>query len=145
MEAAFVNYRQEGLNTTIMMFDMDNFKVINDEYGHEFGDYTLVQTVYSIQKNIRSTDRLIRWGGDEFVGIFYNLTEDSIAVLGQKILDDVMAMRLEKDNVMITPAISIGFSYFKDSDYSYEDALGRADLAMYKSKKQGKSTFNLYK
>ncbi len=77
MEAAFVNYRQEGLNTTIMMFDMDNFKVIND--------------------------------------------------------------------VMITPAISIGFSYFKDSDYSYEDALGRADLAMYKSKKQGKSTFNLYK
>ena len=64
----FKEYKLTGNNPAIMMFDIDNFKYINDKYGHKVGDSTLVEIIKIINNLIRSSDQLIRWGGDEFIG-----------------------------------------------------------------------------
>ncbi|MDR7855221.1 diguanylate cyclase [Tissierella sp.] len=143
LSAFFKQYRIEGENPAIMLFDIDDFKHINDNYGHEVGDIVLIEIVRIVNHIIRSSDQLIRWGGDEFVGIFPGLREEHILEFGEKLLGGISSLRIPIGNETISITISIGFSYFKDTDNNYKDALKRSDAAMYKSKQQGKDTVNI--
>ena len=126
-----------------MMFDIDNFKDVNDKYGHEIGDLVLVEVVRSINHTIRTSDQFIRWGGDEFVGIFPDLKEEEVLSFGVKLLDRISSLEIPVENEVISVTISVGFSFFKDSDSDYNDVLKRVDDAMYKSKLQGKNKVNI--
>lgn len=136
-------YRSTGEKPAIMMIDIDDFKDINDKYGHEVGDTVLIEIVRTINYIIRSSDQLIRWGGDEFVGILPGLREEHIMEFGEKLLAGISSLQIPVGNEIISITISIGFSYFKDSDNDYNDVLKRADDAMYKSKRQGKNRMNI--
>ena len=125
------------------MFDIDNFKDVNDKYGHEIGDLVLVEVVRSINHTIRTSDQFIRWGGDEFVGIFPDLKEEEVLSVGVKLLDAISSLEIPVENEVISVTISVGFSFFKDSDSDYNDVLKRVDDAMYKSKLQGKNKVNI--
>lgn len=135
----YKEYLSEDEKAAIMMFDIDNFKDINDNYGHKVGDTVLVEMVKRINNVIRSSDQLIRWGGDEFVGILPGLKEEHMMELGKKILDEVTSLEIPVENGTIRTTISIGFSYFRDTDSDYNDVLKRIDDAMYESKKKGKN------
>lgn len=137
------NYKVTGEKSAVMMFDIDGFKNINDKYGHKVGDLVLVEIVNAINNIIRSSDKLIRWGGDEFVGILPGLREENVIQFGEKFLDQISSLDIIAENQIIKVTISIGFSYFKDSDVDYNDVLKRADDAMYKSKNQGKNRVNI--
>lgn len=139
----FKNYLKNGENPAIMMFDIDDFKVINDKYGHEVGDNALKEIVDVVNQNIRSSDQVIRWGGDEFVGILPGLRREHIMEFGSKLLDGISSINIQTENETINLTISIGFSYFKEVDKDYSDVLKRADNAMYKSKEEGKNTVNI--
>lgn len=139
----FKEYKLTGNNPAIMMFDIDNFKYVNDKYGHKVGDSTLVEIIKIINNLIRSSDQLIRWGGDEFIGIFPGLREDHIIEFGEKLLGGISALEIPVENNIISITISIGFSYFKDTDNDFNDVLKRVDDAMYKSKEQGKNRVNI--
>lgn len=143
LNAFFKQYRLTGEKPAIMMFDIDDFKLINDKYGHKAGDIVLIEIVNEINHIIRSSDELFRWGGDEFVGIFPGLREEHIMEFGQKLLDGISSLEIPVENVTISTTISIGFSYFIDTDNDYNDVLKRADDAMYKSKEQGKNKVNI--
>lgn len=132
-----------GEKSAIMMLDIDDFKDINDKYGHEVGDIVLIEIVRIINHIIRSSDQLIRWGGDEFVGIFPGLREEHLIEFGEKLLEGISSLEIPVGNDIISITISIGFSYFKDTDKDYNDVLKRADDAMYKSKEQGKNRVNV--
>nr|WP_300003588.1 sensor domain-containing diguanylate cyclase [Tissierella sp.] len=139
----FKEYKSNCSSPAIMMFDIDNFKNINDQYGHHSGDRVLIEVVKNINHLIRSSDYLIRWGGDEFVGIFLGLKEEHAIEYGQKILDSISALDIKlEENIIINITVSIGFSYFKDIDNDYNHVLKRADEAMYKSKQEGKNKVN---
>ncbi len=143
------NYLQEAFRVfqldepkhsiAVMLFDIDNFKNINDCYGHSEGDRILKEIVPAVYKSIRSSDELFRWGGDEFVGVFRVANEESTVCIMEKILEAVSSLRLKTSNGAnsLSITISIGVSHFKDDDTDYSDALNRADKAMYLSKADG--------
>jgi len=139
----FKHYRLTGEKSAIMIFDVDDFKGINDKYGHKVGDIVLIKIVKTINNIIRSSDQLIRWGGDEFVGIFPGLKEENMLEFGEKLLAAISSLEIPVGNGNISINNSIGFSCFKDTDDDYNDVLKRADDAMYKSKKQGKNRVNI--
>lgn len=143
LNSLFKQYKLTGEKPAIMMFDIDDFKNVNDKYGHKAGDIVLIEIVQIINRIIRSSDQLIRWGGDEFVGIFPGLREEHIIEFGQKILSGVSSLEILVGNETIGITISIGFSYFKETDNDFNDVLKRIDDAMYKSKEQGKDKVNI--
>lgn len=140
---AFNEFKSTGYNSGIMMFDIDHFKVINDTYGHSVGDMVLVEVVKTIYTVLRNSDRLIRWGGDEFVIIFSGLQKINARGYAQSIQALMSAMKIPVEGKEITPTLSIGFSYFKETDSEFKDALKRADQAMYKSKANGRNQISL--
>lgn len=121
----------------IMLFDIDDFKSINDRYGHCIGDLVLKEFVLDVYKTIRNSDELFRWGGDEFVGVFYGINKENVIGLAEKILEALSSLKLEADSELIKLSISIGVSHFQDGDKSFIEALKRADQAMYQSKAEG--------
>ena len=143
LSSLFQKYRSTGENPAIMMFDVDDFKEINDKYGHDVGDNMLVEIVSVINMMIRSSDELIRWGGDEFIGTFPGLKEEYVLEFGKKIFERVSMIQIPVDDEVISVTISMGFTFFKDSDIDYSDALKRADKAMYQSKEGGGNKVSL--
>lgn len=139
----FKQYKLTGDKPAIMMLDIDDFKQINDKYGHNVGDVVLKDIVCTINHIIRSSDQLIRWGGDEFVGIFPGLREEHIAEFSQKILDGISSLEIPAGREIIKTSISIGFSYFNETDTDYNDVIKKADAALYKSKAEGKNKVNI--
>ncbi len=126
-----------------MMFDIDDFKQVNDKYGHASGDIVLKEMVRIISGNIRGSDQLIRWGGDEFLGVFIGFKEDNLMEFGQSILEEISSTEIRVVGATINVSISIGFSYFKKEDCTYSEVVKRADTAMYKSKESGKNNVTL--
>lgn len=143
LNKALAEFKKNGTNPAIMMFDIDNFKYINDTFGHDVGDHTLKEVITTIYKNIRNTDKLVRWGGDEFVGICYGLNRENVLAFGEKLRSSVQSMKILSGETQINATISIGFSYFNESDENISDVIKRVDMAMYKSKEEGRNTVNL--
>lgn len=140
---SFYEFRKKGTNPALMLFDIDNFKHINDNFGHDVGDQILKEIVNTVNKNIRSTDKLIRWGGDEFICICHGLDKENVLSFGEKMLSSVELMKISSGHTEISTTISIGFSYFTENDKDISDVIKRADMAMYKSKDEGRNTVNL--
>lgn len=142
---AFAKFQASGVNTAIMMLDVDNFKNVNDAYGHEVGDRVLKDIVRAIYQTIDTSHQLIRWGGDEFVGILLGVEKGDVVQYGRRICEAVSSLQVPvgDEEEIISLTLSIGFSYFKETDSSYLEVLRRADEAMYKSKFEGKNEVHL--
>lgn len=140
LEESFLDFRRGFPSPAIMMLDIDNFKYVNDNFGHEAGDEVLRKIVETVYANCRSSDRLIRWGGDEFVGIFDGMKREICVTFSEKVLRSVSALEFNFDGRIHHVTVSIGFAYFSPDDAGYEDALSRADSALYRSKTSGKNT-----
>ena len=143
MTELFEEFKKHGHSTMIMMFDIDRFKLINDNYGHDFGDETLIAVSRSLQILIRSTDTYIRWGGDEFVIIFTGLQKEMAEVVCHKVTDQVSTINLKSGSSTIKPTVSIGCAFFNEADKTFLEALKRADTAMYQSKSEGPGRFTV--
>lgn len=135
----FKQYKTIGEKPAIMVIDIDDFKQINDKYGHNMGDVALKETVITINRMIRSYDKLIRWGGDEFVVILPGLGAENCNEFIRKIIEGISYINIPINTEMIKLSISIGLSYFKETDSDYRDVIKRADEALYQSKAQGKN------
>jgi len=143
MTELFDDFKKHGHSTMIMMFDIDQFKKINDTYGHDFGDETLIAVSRSLQILIRSTDTYIRWGGDEFVIIFTGLQKEMAEVVCHKVTDQISTINLHSGVTTVKPTVSIGCAFYNTSDKDFQDALRRADEAMYQSKSEGPGRFTV--
>lgn len=124
----------ERFDTAIMMIDMDYFKEINDRFGHNIGDKTLQEVVKAVQSVARTADDIIRWGGDEFIGIFRGMAEDNLPLFEQRIKDAIAAIHLTQNGEEVPISASIGTSFFHPEDDSYLDVIDRADKALYADK-----------
>jgi diguanylate cyclase (GGDEF)-like protein/PAS domain S-box-containing protein len=123
----------------ILFFDIDNFKDVNDFYGHNIGDEILKLVANTLSTNIRTDDVIGRWGGEEFIGIIncsdlevlYNIAE-KLRILVSKSYYNLV----EADDINVT--ISIGGTVFRETD-TVQDVVERADMLMYKSKRNGRN------
>ncbi len=126
-------------NTYMMLFDVDNFKSINDTYGHETGDKVLVKLVEILRRNFRTDDYICRIGGDEFVVFMVHSSDVQKGLIGKKI-DTINRELASATDGLPKASISVGIvhgSEAKDAETLFE----KTDAAMYESKKKGKSTY----
>ncbi len=127
---------------SIMFFDIDNFKQINDTFGHAIGDDALIMTIQAVCSKLRSADLIGRYGGDEFVILLPQTTAQDALPLAERIHASIAEMRLDTDRGVLTLTISIGIAQsIHDASQSdtVEELLHRADLALYSAKQAGKN------
>ena len=127
-------------NIAFAIMDIDKFKHINDEYGHNIGDLVLKTLADVIKENIRETDCFARWGGEEFVLLLPETEQKGAIALAEKIRN---AVEKKNFNLASNVTISIGVSTYKKGE-ALESIYSRADKALYASKEQGRNrvTFN---
>ena len=127
--------RQNDEKFSVMMIDIDNFKSINDTYGHLMGDSILESVAELIDKNRRVEDFVVRYGGEEFVILLENCTLDNAASLAQKLRKEIE--ELHPSDLKIT--CSFGVSNLKKEHKNLEELLKEADTALYKAKEGGRN------
>lgn len=133
-------------NKQIALFfiDLDNFKIINDTYGHDFGDLLLVNIAGKIKQNIRDNDMLARFGGDEFVLLISDMDElDSLSSIATNIINTMREPIIIKKQAIYV-GLSIGISVYPDDGDNFNLLLRNADTAMYKAKDAGRNQFCFY-
>jgi Amt family ammonium transporter len=126
---------------TLAIIDIDKFKLINDTYGHDVGDYVLKDLAALISSKIRSTDIFARWGGEEFVLIL----DTADLLQAQNIADNIRKeVEIFKFKTVNKVTISIGISEFKNKNDTFEDIFKKADQALYQAKSTGRNKVYVY-
>lgn len=127
---------------SIMFFDIDNFKQVNDTFGHAMGDQALKLTIQTVFARLRSSDLIGRYGGDEFVILLPHTSADEALALAERIHASIAVMSLDTGKGPLTLTISSGIaqSIHNGSQMdTVENLLHRADLALYAAKQSGKN------
>ncbi len=141
---AIENAARGDFMVALAFLDLDNFKHINDNFGHEAGDAVLREVAQRLRDNMREQDTVARMGGDEFVLIICNpASHEQVAELVERIRRSVMApVRVGGQDIL--PGTSIGVSLFPDDGDTPEKIMRAADAAMYHAKTLGKNNFQFY-
>lgn len=128
----------------LMFIDLDRFKNVNDSYGHALGDQLLVNVARRLKSHLRSGDTIARIGGDEFVVLLEQLRQaDQAAALAQSCIDALARpFAIAGQEIFITP--SIGISLFPGDGSDAESLLKHADIAMYRSKEEGRHRYSFF-
>ena len=130
--------------TALLVLDADNFKSINDEYGHNAGDEVIAEMARRLIQVTREGDLCARWGGDEFVLVLGHCDAPGLVVAGSKILDVIRSRPFEiGDNRRVRVTCSVGAHLVEPSD-TLDSATAKADLALYAAKRQGRNRFTVY-
>ena len=125
-------------NFFVMIIDVDNFKTINDSYGHQAGDRILKGVAFKLKATLRESDFVARFGGDEFALILIKADQRSAANLAWKLCESIRASRYILDGTDISVTVSIGAAEAVAGD-SAESLLRRADVALYHVKESGRN------
>ncbi len=138
LDEAFYNFSRYSRTFSIIMLDLDNFKNINDMYGHIAGDVVLQDFAKMIQKMTRYTDSCIRYGGDEFIIILPDTNLEEAKKVALKIQSSLKSVTFKKGIMEFKCSVSIGITSVRKND-TIESILERVDEALYKTKHDGKS------
>jgi diguanylate cyclase (GGDEF)-like protein/PAS domain S-box-containing protein len=136
--------RRAGIHLALMFVDLDRFKVVNDGFGHPFGDLLLKAAGERFQAALREDDTVARLGGDEFLILLTDLHHtDDVYIVAQKILDALEhPFALEGREVHLNA--SIGVSLYPQDGEDFDTLLGHADVAMYRAKDLGRGTYQFF-
>ncbi|MBF0606259.1 MAG: bifunctional diguanylate cyclase/phosphodiesterase [Candidatus Magnetobacterium sp. LHC-1] len=128
----------------LMVIDFDNFKTINDSYGHHFGDRFLQLAALKLRQSLRDGDILARYGGDEFTIILPETTEEQAMLVATRLTNDLESLDLKDPaGKKIRTTASIGIAICPTHSRDVKELFRIADSAMYKSKKKGKNMISL--
>lgn len=128
---------------SVLMFDIDHFKTINDCYGHDAGDQAIVEFAALVHSMLRSSDTLGRWGGEEFVAILPNTPLEGAHHLAERIRKSVAKDDLRLAGVRVGFTVSIGVACIDPCDESFWAMIKRADDALYGAKASGRNRVEL--
>lgn len=142
----FITNVEKNMNedSAMILIDVDNFKKINDTYGHIVGDKILVEVSNILKNSIRNTDFICRLGGDEFA-IFVTGIEStsSLENIAEKLLNKVNNISIKED-INFHPTLSIGIKKYDESTNSFNKLYSLADEALYYSKENGKNRYTIH-
>ena len=132
--------KADGGSITVMMIDLDRFKVYNDSFGHAAGDVALKAAARTISSTMRREDVVTRYGGEEFVAILPGVDLQTAPVRAQEICDTLAKVFMYNPKTIFAPlTASVGWATYPVDAKSRDDLLNRADLAMYMAKKRGRN------
>jgi len=125
---------------SIIILDIDNFKYINDNFGHSIGDKVIISLGNVLTENIRKSDVAARYGGEEFIILLYNASLDFASKIAENIRKDISSLKINVKNENIKYTASFGVAQFNsEMDSDLESTIHRADKALYLSKINGKN------
>jgi len=138
---AALNSKQTGKRLFVLMIDLDEFKEINDGYGHDAGDKVLAEVGVIFRKTLRKTDVVVRYGGDEFVVLLENVIREQVEIVARKLQESlassVISVSSSKGDAAVNVFASMGAAEFSRGE-DITNCVKRADEALYESKKEGK-------
>ncbi|WP_144244118.1 diguanylate cyclase domain-containing protein [Nitrincola sp. A-D6] len=141
-------HNQQG-NGAVILIDLDNFRTLNDTLGHQAGDQLLTGIAERLSKQVRVSDTLARFGGDEFMLLLEDLSADDTLLLNQveQVLDKVIEaferpFRIQEQDY--TTSASLGVALYSDSKHNPEELIKRAELAIYDAKKVGRNQIRFF-
>lgn len=126
---------QRNHDMSLIIIDIDSFKKVNDTYGHNIGDKALVQLSNALLKTLRNIDIVCRWGGEEFMVLLPTADLEASMLLANKIRTFVSNINID---IIGNITVSCGVSQVRSGE-SMEEAISRADKALYLAKKSGKN------
>ena len=130
--------QRQKSSASFVLLDLDNFKMINDTYGHFVGDKVLIHFTQTIQKSLRKSDLIGRVGGEEFAIFLPDTGNDDAFQLAEKLRKIISHSALEVDGKTVAYTVSLGVESSKPKDHSIDELFKRADLKLYGAKDKGR-------
>lgn len=133
--------KREEFNIGVLLLDMDHFKAVNDEYGHDIGDKVLKELSRILTETVRETDFVIRYGGEEFVILLINVdSEESALAIAEKIRKKVENNEIDVyAGAKLRKTVSVGLSMFPSDASLIDSVIKNADIALYEAKNKGRN------
>ncbi|HEK25522.1 MAG TPA: GGDEF domain-containing protein, partial [Hydrogenobaculum sp.] len=139
----FSRVKRYEIPFSLCLFDIDDFKKINDTYGHSVGDKAIKELGEVVLKNIRRADVAFRWGGEEFLILFTHTHINGAKTACEKLLNNIRNIEIKEGDSVVKFTVSMGITELKDEDDSIEKAIDRADKALYNAKRNGKNRIEI--
>jgi diguanylate cyclase (GGDEF)-like protein len=129
---------------TVVMIDVDRLKSVNDQYGHPTGSRLVTVIASSIRDCVRNSDVLARYGGDEFVILMTQTSIESSRIVAERIRTAIRNTSFDTHGSRVTATVSLGIASFPDNVEKAADVLEKADIALYRSKQDGRNRVSYY-
>jgi len=139
MNQEFERSRRYNNSLSLLMFDLDKFKDINDNHGHQLGDKILVAFANAVLKNLRSVDFFARFGGEEFVVLLPQTSIEMAKCLAERICKIIHQLRILTKHGEISFSTSVGVAALQSTDSKPEEIIHRADKSLYHAKTSGRN------
>ena len=139
----FDRYKRYGRIFSLILFDVDEFKTVNDNFGHLIGDRCLRETADTVQSLLRQNDILARYGGDEFVVVLPETEREHAAVVAEKIRSGIAMTDLMVKGRKVPFSVSVGVSQVEPSDMGKDAVFSRVDQALYLAKRNGRNRISI--
>ncbi len=139
VETLLANVRRKQSHLSIMMLDLDYFKMVNDNYGHDAGDAVLKAVAQVLKQSVRASDMVIRYGGEEFLIILQDTTGPSADQVAENIRMAVEKLRINVSGTVLQKTISIGMADYPDDSDTFWQTVKFADVALYRAKEDGRN------
>ncbi|MDQ7043280.1 MAG: sensor domain-containing diguanylate cyclase [Sulfurimonas sp.] len=139
IESEIIRVQRTNRRFSLMMIDLDHFKNVNDTYGHKIGDEVLIEFVAVLKKSLRKNDKIGRWGGEEFMVLLLETSQEDAFKISQKLCQEIDTHEFKSIGHM---TCSIGVSLFREDDTKHT-LLKRIDKALYISKDAGRNRVSI--
>lgn len=133
-----------GSETSLVMFDLDHFKAINDNYGHLAGDEVLREVAEAIRQTVRDTDVAGRYGGEEFGVVLSDTGLTGAKLLAERLRKSIEDLKVCYENQSIPVTVSLGVAEYDEGFSGHEELIKRSDEALYYSKEHGRNCWASY-
>jgi len=143
LEREFARHQRYDNPVSLVIFDIDHFKRVNDTYGHQTGDEVIRETARITSQLVRETDFAGRYGGEEFVVLLPGTTLDGAAQFAERLRSTIERQQLDYQGSPLTFTVSLGVATLADDMAGYKALLERADKALYQSKEGGRNQVTL--
>ncbi len=140
----FAQAERDDSRLALLIFDLDDFKPINDLYGHASGDIVLKQVAQTLSSQLRRNEVLYRIGGDEFALLMVNADDDEVAILAERIVRTIHDLTFEFNGTNANVGCSLGIARYPNDAITLQALLHLADQAMYEAKKRGKNNWLMH-
>ncbi|PHQ23630.1 hypothetical protein CLH62_20335 [Marinobacter guineae] len=139
----YAEFVRSKRNASVIMYDFDHFKNVNDLYGHAMGDQVLSRAAQLVTQQLRPSDHAYRLGGEEFAILLSGSSTEDARILADRVRRTIETARFALGDAKVSVTVSFGIAKFRSSDQHYEDALNRADNALYQSKANVRNTISI--
>lgn len=140
----YIRVKRTKQPASLIIFDIDHFKKVNDTYGHMAGDEVIRQTASVLRQSIRDTDIPGRYGGEEFVIILIDTNPENAYILAERVRKKIEALTVKYEDMEIKYTVSLGIADASDVAENYMKWLEYADSALYISKESGRNQTSIY-